>query len=432
MAFTALPHLLIGAASSALQIEGGDRGNNWYDWAQVPGNIRDGSTPLRSTDHWVRWREDTDLLTGLGLQIYRMSVEWSRIEPRPGEFDTVALERYREEIAALQAGGVQVLVSLHHFSQPSWFQGLGEWTIPQSVPIWLRFVREVVTALGDLVTDWVTINEPNVYAAQSHLWREGPPGDRSPGKVRAVMAHMAEAHCRAYLLIHELQADARVGFAHHMRAFDPKNSRNPLHRAAVPLSSALFQDVIAEAMLTGRFRRLLGRQPAGITPGRFHDYLGLNYYARTASAGLSDGTFPGVPVNDLGWEIYPEGLVRCIRWLRERSAAPVWITENGTADNGDPATGLLERFRCRFLNDHLSLLADPTLGVERYYHWCFVDNWEWQEGEMPRFGLVHNDYETQTRTIKPSGRFLARIIAEGGISDAAREEFVAPQRYRIG
>lgn len=136
-------------------------------------------------------------------------------------------------------------------------------------------------------------------------------------------------------------------------------------------------------------------------------------------------------MNDLGWEIHPDGLVACARELHERYGGPIWITENGTCDNGSPDDGVLERFRCRFIADHLDAIAGSRLPFERYYHWCFVDNWEWAHGEGPRFGIVHNDYNTQGRTVKPSGRFLARVIAEGGITDAARAEFVEPAGYRV-
>lgn len=426
--FTDLKGLLIGTATAAVQIEGGDRNNNWYDWASVPGNIKDGSTPLRSTDHWNRWRDDTELMASLGLQTYRMGVEWSRIEPRPGEFDDAALDRYRDEIGLIRERGIVPLVTLHHFTNPSWFQGLGEWTSPAAVDLWLRFIDKVVRTLGDLVTDWVTINEPNVYATAAYLFREGPPATVSIPAMRRVLANMAIAHCRAYRLIHDIQPDAKVGFAHHMRVFDPLSAKNPIHRASAWVNSAIFQDVLSDAMLGGRFNRLLGRQPADIAPGHYYDYLGINYYTRTASSKIADGTFPGVEVNDLGWELYPEGLVRCARQLHERYPAPIWVTENGTCDNGDPTTGQLERFRCGFLADHLDAMAASALPFERYYHWCFVDNWEWVEGEVPRFGIVHNDYETQTRTVKPSGHFMSQIIADGGITSEARRRFVAPER----
>lgn len=416
--------LLVGVATASLQIEGGDRNNNWYDWAQLPGNIADGSTPLRATDHWNRWREDTELMAELGLQTYRMSVEWSRIEPRPGEVDRAALDRYREEISAVRDAGIVPLVTLHHFSQPSWFQGLGGWTSPHAVDRFLRLVDTVVEGLGDLVTDWVTINEPNVYATQAHLFGEGPPGTRDWGAVRATLRHMTMAHVGAYRLIHHKQPDARVGFAHHARVFAPLNPRNPLHRMFAAVDQALFQDLLADAMLAGRWSPLLGRRPAEVEPGRYYDYLGLNYYSRSAVRGMADGTFPDAPVNDLGWEVYPAGLVEVARSLHEKHPAPIWVTENGTADASDA-------FRARFVHDHLAAMASSGLPFERYYHWCFVDNWEWADGEGPRFGIVGLDYDTQERTVRESGRFLAAVIRDGGVTRAVFEEFVAGQKYPV-
>lgn len=414
--------LLIGTATASLQIEGGDRNNNWYDWASLPGTIKDGSTPLRATDHWNRWREDTELMAELGLQVYRMSVEWSRIEPRPGEFEREALDHYREEILAIRAAGIQPLVTLHHFSHPSWFQGLGGWTSDAAPDLFSRFVEEVVGALGDLVGDWVTINEPNVYAVQAHLFGEAPPAQCSWGAVRKTLRHMAIGHCRAYRRIHEMVPGAKVGFAHHARVFDPLNARNPVHRVLSAVNRSLFQDVIADAMLGGRFSRVLGSAPDDIPPGRYYDYLGLNYYSRTAVKGIADGTFPEVPVNDLGWEIHPAGLVDVARELHSRYPGPIWVTENGTADAADA-------FRSRFVHDHLKAIAESGLPFERYYHWCFVDNWEWAEGEAQRFGIVALDYDTQERTVRDSGRFLAGVIANGGVTRDAFEEFVAGQAY---
>ncbi|MEO7069802.1 MAG: glycoside hydrolase family 1 protein [Nostocoides sp.] len=422
--------LRIGVSTSALQIEGGDRNNNWYAWAQQPGRIGDGSSPVRATDHWNRWREDTALMADLGLQIYRMGVEWSRIEPREGEFDQAVLDRYRKELQALRDNGIEPLVTLHHFTNPLWFQEMGEWTAPRSVDLFLRFTRAVVEALGDVVSEWVTINEPNVYAAQFHLLKQGPPGTSSYRNVRKVLRHMAISHCAAYDLIHAIQPDAQVGVAHHLRVFAPLNPRHPVHRVLTRVNEHLFQTVLTDALLGGRFRSFLGPQPKGVRPGRHYDYLGINYYSRTAVSKIDDGTFPGVPVNDLGWEIHPAGIVEVARDLHARYPGRIWVTENGTCDNG--VTGRVERFRSRYVHDHLAAIAGSGLPFERYYHWCFVDNWEWAEGDRARFGIVHLDSETLDRTVKPSGRFLAQVIADRGVTEAAYAAYVASETYPVG
>ena len=154
----------------------------------------------------------------------------------------------------------------------------------------------------------------------------------------AVLRNMAVSHIRGYEVIHGIQGDrAKVGIAHHARAFAPRNPRNPIHRGLTRLNRYLFQDIVADAHLAGKFHPLLGgaKVPRGLPSGRHHDFLGLNYYSRTAVDKFDAGTFVGAPVNDLGWEIHPERLVECARDLNERFGGPVWITENGTCDLGD-------------------------------------------------------------------------------------------------
>lgn len=419
-----LGDLRLGVATAAVQIEGGDRANSWYDWSMIPGRIKDGSTPLRSTGHWERWREDTALMSQLGLETYRMGIEWSRVEPRPGELDREALARYREELEAVRAAGIEPMVTLHHFSHPSWFEAMGAWEHDRAVDTWLRFVRVVVAELHDVVTDWCTINEPNVYAVGGYLFGNFPPGRTNAWlALRKVLRHMAIAHCRAYHLIHEIAPQARVGFAHHVRPFAPFASGNPVHRAMARVNAHLFQDVLTDAMLGGCFGIELGGQPDDVTPGAHHDYVGINYYTRSAVTGISDNRFEDVPVNDLDWEIYPQGLLEVVAPIVQRYPGPIWVTENGTCDNDDA-------FRARYLHEHLATMVTSGLPFERYYHWCFVDNWEWDVGEVPRFGLVHLDWESGDRTVKESGRFYAQIIANRGVTEEMHARHVAPQAYR--
>lgn len=408
-----LDGVLLGVATAATQIEGGCDTTNWADWAKTPGHIADGTTPVRATGHWERWREDTDLMASLGIQTYRFGVEWARLEPQPGVFSDEAFAHYRDEITLLRDKGIRPLLTLHHFNNPRWFESMGAFEHPDCVPIFLRFVERVVTELGDLVEDWCTINEPNVYATFGYLYGVFPPGAKSLPRTLRVMTNLAHAHITAYELIHALRAGkpTRVTFAIHLRVFDPANPANPVHRALARAQEFLFQEAVTEAMCTGRFRMPL-RRPAGIREGRYCDALGINYYSRSWVSKIGDAARPGAELNDLGWEIYPEGLERVARWAHDRWPAPIWVTENGTADN-------TERFRTQFLHDHLEIVSAARatgLPFERFYHWCFVDNWEWAEGEVPRFGIVALDYATQERTVKPSGRFYADVIAAGGVT----------------
>ena len=163
MEFQLKDNLLLGAAAAATQIEGGDQNNNWYDWYRQ-GYIKDDADPSVATEHWERWREDLALMREIGIQCYRMGVEWSRVEPADGFFDEKAIARYREEIQALRDAGIPVLLTLHHFSNPLWLEERGGFSVRDNITYYLRYVRKMVECLGDLVSEYVTINEPNVYA----------------------------------------------------------------------------------------------------------------------------------------------------------------------------------------------------------------------------------------------------------------------------
>lgn len=434
-------NLLLGTATASLQIEGGDTNNDWYRWANTPGNIKDGSHPERCVDHWEKWREDTQLLSEIGIEVYRMSLEWARIEPECGKFSTAAIEHYREEISELRARGIIPLVSLHHFSNPIWFADKDGFTNPESVELFLRYTEYVVNALKDLVDEWVTINEPNVYVTQGYLFHTAPPNEESWRKVRANLRHLAQAHCLAYRLIHQLQPEAKVGFAHHIRPFVPLNPESRLQRQLTKFSEFAFQDVLSDAMLGGSFHPLLGSpRPAGrkekIAKGKYYDYLGVNYYSRTATSKLDDGVVPGTPRNDLGWEIYPQGLIEITQKLFEKYPGPIWVTENGTCDTGELSAAprladtKLESFRPRFIYDQLRCIAASDLPFERYYYWCFVDNFEWSEGMAARFGLVYLDPHTKERIVKPSGHFYQEIIAKRLIDSEMYRKYVSGQEYR--
>lgn len=425
----------IGTASASIQIEGDMPPNNWTRWAEQ-GRVVDGTGPNPSTNHWRRWEEDNELMASLGLQIARVSVEWARIEPRRGHFDTEVLQCYRAEYEDLVSRGIQPLVTLHHFSHPVWFEDEGAFTREENEPLFLRFARKVLEYLGDIGDDWVTINEPNVYATQAYLFNETPPGGKAQwGKLRSTLRNMALAHIQCYGLIHDMldtkERQVRVAFAHHVRAFAPMNPRNPVHRVFTWIDDALFNRGVEDSFVLGKFSAFLGTPTTPITPGVYADAMGINYYSRTAVTGLSDGTFPDVPVNDLGWEIYPKGLVQAARRLSEKYQLPIWVTENGTADNG--GEGKQERFRCRFLLEHLTAIAKACadgVPIERYYHWCFVDNWEWTEGMAQHFGIVSMEEESLDRGVKPSGYLLGEIISAGeGCLSGLLVGFCVPFRH---
>lgn len=404
----------LGVASAATQIEGGDRNNSWYDW-YTKGHIRDGSDPSRACDHYARFREDADLMADMGIHDYRMGLEWSRIEPEEGVFSEEALAHYREEIVLLKSRGIRVLLTLHHFTVPMWFERTGGFLSERAPELFLRFTAKVINALGDLVNEYITINEPNVYAVNSYFYGIWPPGIKSFRAVIMFYRSMTICHTKAYRLIHKIRrhmgfSGTKVGVANHIRIFEPACRFNPWHLICAGLTDLLFQKAITRSMSLGRRTFPIGRCK-GVRPGKYYDFIGINYYTRSTVSGFSDGVKKGAPVNDLGWEIYPEGIVRAGQMLFDKYQAPIYITENGTCDNTDS-------FRAQYIHDHLKALCESKLPVAAYYHWCFTDNFEWLEGESARFGLVHVDYETQERTVKESGKYYSRLIKEAAGDEA--------------
>ena len=164
------------------------------------------------------------------------------------------------------------------------------------------------------------------------------------------------------------------------------------------------------------------KKAKNISKGEYLDFIAINYYTRTTVSGLGDGTKADAFKNDLGWEIYPEGLIRLAEWLYQLLNRPIYITENGTCDNSDT-------FRSKYIYEHLKAITESDLPIIRYYHWCFCDNFEWLEGESSRFGIVHIDYETQERTIKQSGEFYSKMIEAKGVTQELCEQYVKPQKY---
>lgn len=435
MNFKLQKNMLLGVATSATQIEGGDNANSWYDWALRSGNIKDGTNPLRADDHYNRVSEDIALMTDLNIKTYRLSIEWSRIQPEQSIFNAKAINHYKNELELLHKAGIKPLVTLHHFTNPRWFEQMGAFEHPDSPQIFINYVRYVVEALADVVEEWVTINEPNVYAVQGYVYGVWPPGKKNQiKKVSTVYTNLALSHIIAYKEIHRIRTQkgfdsstTRVGFANNLHIFTPKCAWNPLHHISAAIMKKAYQDSITDAFMVGKSAWPLKKFPnkigdIAIIEGRYYDFIGINYYNRDAVSCFKVEVFKNVPHNNLGWEIYPQGILTLVKKQYQKYMAPIYITENGTCDK-------LDTFRSRFIYDHLKLLCQSNVPVERYYHWSLLDNFEWAEGEDPRFGLIDVDYETQKRTIRESGKFYAEIINEGGVTQQMYDTYVKNSVY---
>lgn len=404
---------MLGTATAAVQIEGGDTNNSWYRWCEQ-GRIKDGSHCITAADHYNRIDEDIALMKELGCSVYRMGIEWSRIEVEEGRFNMEAIAHYRDELQKLIAAGIRPMITLHHFSNPLWFEDSGSWLNKKAIQRFCSYTEIAVRSFGDLVSDWITINEPNVYCAFSFLQGQWPPGHCNLSKYFKAASIMVKAHIAAYPMIHAIRKDmglenTLVGTAHHLRVFDPASAASG-DRLAAALYRRAFQDMFVHSMTCGSSCFPLF---TGTPKGKYADFLGINYYSRdimrfswNPAAGFGKQQIKeGSEYNDLGWEIYPKGLARLCRSYYKRYKLPVFITENGIADAQDTK-------RTAFIHEHLKQLVSlikEGVDIQRYYHWSLIDNFEWIEGNTPRFGLVEVDYRTQKRTIRESGIYFASV-----------------------
>ncbi|TGL53667.1 glycoside hydrolase family 1 protein [Leptospira meyeri] len=418
---------LLGSATAATQIEGGDTNNNWYHWS-LAGKVGKGESSFTGADHYARYVEDVNLLSKLNQECYRMSIEWSRIQPAEGEWSKDAVEHYRDEFRLLLEVGIKPLVTLHHFSCPEWFQKKGGWLGKDAVKEFLDFVEFAVKQFGDLVSEWCTINEPNVFANDSYVDGKYPPG--SYGDIPAylkVTRRLILAHLKSYKLIHKIRTESnfigptKVGFAHHLAIFSPLTS-HPLARLGCFLSDYLFHEIQTKGFVEGKLSFPIG---FGYSEGKgvFCDFIGINYYSRHLfKVSYNPGNLFAVPMvdpqcpdsrkNDLGWEIYPEGLSLVCHRIWDQYKLPIYITENGIPDEKDEK-------REKYIFDHLAeirRLLDDGVSVQRYYYWSFLDNLEWNDGYGPKFGLVEVDYNSMKRKIRKSGLRYAEVCKTKKVS----------------
>lgn len=426
---------LFGSATAATQIEGGDTNSNWYAWS-LAGRIHNGESSIRAADHWNRVEEDIDLMKQLNHQIYRMSIEWSRIEPKKGEWSKEGIRHYREELSQLKQADIEPLVSLHHFSSPQWFEEMGGWTNPDSVDCFVRFVDKVVEELGNLVSEYCTINEPNVLVTGAYIDGNFPPGHKDDIKGYFTAAkHLILAHLQAYRRIHAIRREkgfegaTKVGFAHHAAVLTV-DSKNPLTQLSRKMMDYSFHQIFERGFVEGKLLIPIGSgYPQG--KGRFCDFLGINYYSRHIIKNSWNPAmlFGQVTVdeslredqkNDMGWELYPQGLFEVMEPLYRRYELPMYITENGIPDQRDAK-------RARFIYNHLQQverLLVSGVDVQRYYYWSLMDNLEWHDGYWPRFGLITVNYETMERSIRKSGEFYGEICNEKAITETMIETYL--------
>jgi beta-glucosidase len=439
-----------GAATAAYQVEGawnqdGKGESIWDRFAHTPGRIRTGDTGDRACDSYHRWPEDVALLQAMNLTSYRFSISWPRIQPEGvGTVSPKGLDYYRRLVDALLDAGIRPFPTLYHWDLPQALEARGGWAERDTAGRFGDYAERMARGLGDLVSDWIILNEPGVFTTCGYLLGVHAPGRRDfDAFLRAT--HVANlAHGEAFRALRATRSDLRLGTAYSMSFCEPAGD-SEADAAATERWHGFVNDWYLRPALRGEYPAIHrdGGRPSdaalGLRSGDLErvraplDFVGINLYFRTLvqdapddpdlGARPLDGGFGGRdgPRTEFGWEVWPDALFQMVlRVSRDYDDPVIEITENGCSygDAPGPDGRVHDQRRVEFHRGYLTALAraiDAGADVRGYHAWSLLDNFEWAEGYAQRFGLAWVDFETCERTLKESGRWYAGVAAENAL-----------------
>jgi beta-glucosidase len=395
-----------GSATAAHQVEGDNRFNDW--WVHELAAETNAVEPSGiACDHYRRFADDFALFESLGHRAHRLSIEWSRIEPREGDIQAGEIEHYRAVLSKLQELGIVPWVTIHHFTLPQWFAERGGFSQQANLAAFQRFSDLAASRFGDLVTHWCTINEPTIHAEMGYRFGYFPPRLTDGNLAAQTLENLFRAHSMASQAIRSHVPKAEVGITLAMQVNEPFNSESEADRKMSARRDAETNVACCEALRTGVFRypERPDAQIAGLAESS--TFVGVQYYTRTRyDAGHGGFAAPDFnrTLSQMGWEIYPEGFAPVLRQAAA-TGLPLYVTENGVAHDDD-------RVRVEYIADHLAevdRVRREGADVRGYFYWSAMDNFEWNFGYGPKFGLIEVDRSSLERKPRPSARFFAEI-----------------------
>ncbi len=392
---------LWGVAISAYQSEGNNTNSDaWLMENLTPSMFKERSGD--ACDSYHRYDEDFSIAQSLGLNAYRLGIEWARIEPSEGSFSNAELDHYAAMLTACRARGLNPIVTLNHFTTPLWFAMRGGFEAPDAPDLFARYCRKVAEHLGGMMHSCTTFNEANIRLLVEVMTGSGAP---SPA-VQAAIAAAAKATASprfSRLAFADAQVAGPIMQAAHRQAYDAIKAVRPTLPVGITLTT---QDIqAADPGIAARWReRLYGDW---IQVARTHaDFFGVQTYTRfrVGERGLLPPP-PGAELTMSGYEYYPQALAATIRWAHAAVGKPIYVTESGIATRDDTR-------RIAFIDaalDSVRACLDESIAVHSYLYWSLLDNFEWTSGYGVPFGLVAVDRETFKRTLKPSARHLGAL-----------------------
>jgi beta-glucosidase len=404
------PEFLWGATASAHQVEGGNFHNDWWAWEQRPGRIRSEATSKTAADHAARFASDFALARKLGHNAHFFSLEWSRIQPEPDRFDSSGIGHYQRVFDALDAAGLTPVCVLHHVTLPKWFADAGGWH-QRDAPKWFRqYAQRVAESFAGQCRWWVPIGEPMHAITRAYLNAQWPPGLRSWRRAWQALRNVARAHAQTYMIFHELRPGSRVGVSVRAQTFEPADVNSAWDLRAARRETYRCTRLFADALLSGLWPPLTG---LGRTPRSNFDFLavapeppGVVHFDWRACRNQCARELPSSTQSLCDADSFQK-----ILRLMQGYHRPIMVAGDGIAADDDT-------LRRRLLLDHLAVVSeelDAGAEVVGYFHRALLDGFEWERGYGARYGLVHVDHATQTRTPNMSAYMYKDIIKHGSI-----------------
>ena len=413
-----------GVATSSFQIEGaaledGKGPSIWDTFCRVPGAIADQSDGDIACDHYHRWAQDLDLVAGLGVDAYRFSVSWPRVRPTgAGAWNHRGLDFYERLVDGLLERGIKPYLTLNHWDLPQRIQDQGGWANRDTVHLFVEYALGMQSRLGDRLVGITTHNEPWVMAMLGHERGNFAPGLQNRAIATQATHHLLLSHGLALQALRAQGCKAKLGLVLNLSPVYPAtDSPADLQCARLEDGRLLrwYMDPLFKSSYPQDVLDFLGHDAPSIQAGDLQviatpmDFLGINYYSRSvvSAKGPWDAHGSGLPVTDMGWEVYPEGLTELLlRLHRDYPVPPIYVTENGGAFKDQLVNGRVhDQQRSEFIARHIGAVAEAIrqgVHMAGYMVWSLLDNFEWASGYEKRFGIVHVDYSNQTRTYKDS------------------------------
>ncbi len=405
------PDFLFGIANAPGHVED-QLDDVWMDFGR-DGKIKaflNQTRPEERLQFWTRPEIEIDLAAELGTQVFRLGVDWGRIQTAPGVFDEAAIARYKEIIGMIRNKNMKVMLTLFHFTVPKWSQDQGGWTNKETKEHFISFSQKVMKEFSPLVDFWITFNEPEIFATMTYAFGFFPPAQKgSVVQTIRSMKEMIKAHKILYKWAHKNLPDPKIGISQHMG-----------HHTGRGLVNKLL------SKMSGRFMNWY-------FPNRikgYMDYFGFNYYGAEWIKGAGISIEDDLEYSEAGRAVNPRGLYLISKEIKKRFGdIPQFITENGIADATD-------WIRPSYLIEHLKVVHTlQTEGIKMlgYIHWTLTDNMEWADGYCPKFGLVGVDRENNLLRVKRASFYLyQKIIQDRVVTQKMQEDAWALLQSHVG